>query len=164
LRAFFNGFASAYYPDIAMCNEHCLPELGYPVGDHFKSSDEAQVACWLRLMFIREDGEDLVLGQALPRDWLSDGRVCEIERAPTHFGSMGLRVASHAAEDHIDVTLTPPDRNPPRRIILRLRHPESRPLKSVVVNGALHSNFDPQMEWIVLPGSLTGPQQILARY
>jgi hypothetical protein len=164
LRAFFNGFASAYYPDIAMCNEHCLPELGYPMGDHFKSSDEAQVAYWLRLMFIREDGEDLVLGQALPRDWLRDGEVCGIERAPTHFGPMGLRIASHAAESYIDVTLTPPDRNPPRRIFVRLRHPESSPLKSVIVNGAPHSDFDPQMEWIVLPGSLTGPQEILARY
>ena len=164
LRAFFNGFTSAYYPDIAMCNEHCLPELGYPVGDHFKSSDEAQVAYWLRLMFIREDGEDLVLGQALPRDWLSDGRVCEIERAPTHFGPMGLRIASHAADDHVDVRLTPPERNPPRRILLRLRHPECKPLRSVTVNGAPHSDFDPVMEWIALPGSLTGPQEILARY
>ncbi len=36
LRAYFNGFASAFYPEIRMCNEHSNPELGYPAGDHFK--------------------------------------------------------------------------------------------------------------------------------
>jgi len=30
IRAYFNGFASAFYPEIRMCNEHSLPELGYP--------------------------------------------------------------------------------------------------------------------------------------
>jgi hypothetical protein len=29
LRAYFNGFASAFYPEIRMCNEHSKPELGY---------------------------------------------------------------------------------------------------------------------------------------
>ncbi|HPY51666.1 MAG TPA: hypothetical protein PLO68_17490, partial [Sedimentisphaerales bacterium] len=71
LRAYFNGFASAFYPEIRMCNEHSLPELGYPRGDHFKSSDEAQSTYWLRLMFVREAGPNLYLGQAIPRYWLS---------------------------------------------------------------------------------------------
>lgn len=164
LRAFFNGFASCYYPDIAMCNEHCLPELGYPMGDHFKSSDEAQVAYWLRLMFVREDGEDLVLGQALPRDWLRDGRICEIERAPTYFGPVSLRIMSQAADDRIVVRFVPPDRNPPRRVLVRLRHPEGKPLRSATVNGAPFSDFDPGLEWIVLSGSRAGTQDIVARY
>ena len=49
-----------------MCNEHSLPELGYPAGDHFKTSDEAQSTYWLRLMFVHEQGSDLYLGQAHP--------------------------------------------------------------------------------------------------
>ncbi|MEN6425225.1 MAG: hypothetical protein ABFE13_07675, partial [Phycisphaerales bacterium] len=56
IRAYFNGFASAFYPEIRMCNEHSLPELGYPRGDHFKTSDEAQSTYWLRLMFVNEQG------------------------------------------------------------------------------------------------------------
>ncbi|MGQ9652249.1 MAG: hypothetical protein ACUVXJ_19315, partial [Phycisphaerae bacterium] len=67
VRTYFNSLASAYYPEIRMCNEHSLPELGYPAGDHFKSSDEAQSNYWLRLMFVHEDGENLILGQAIPR-------------------------------------------------------------------------------------------------
>ena len=62
IRAYFNGFASAFYPEIRMCNEHSLPELGYPAGDHFKTSDEAQSTYWLRLMFVNEQGGDLYLG------------------------------------------------------------------------------------------------------
>ena len=73
LRAYFNGFASAFYPEIRMCNEHSNPELGYPAGDHFKSSDEANLTYWLRLMFVREQGDDLYLGQAIPRYWLAQG-------------------------------------------------------------------------------------------
>ena len=36
LRAYFNGFTAAYFPQVQMCNEHALPELGYPAGDFFK--------------------------------------------------------------------------------------------------------------------------------
>jgi hypothetical protein len=53
LRAYFNAFASAFYPEIRMCNEHSLPELGYPAGDHFKSSDEAQEAAESLTEFLR---------------------------------------------------------------------------------------------------------------
>jgi len=52
-----------------MFNEHSLPELGCPAGDHFKTSDEAQSTYWLRLMFVSEQGRDLYLGQAIPRDY-----------------------------------------------------------------------------------------------
>src|SRR5690606_16221444 len=35
IRSYFNAFASAYEPAVRMCNEHSLPELGWPAGDHF---------------------------------------------------------------------------------------------------------------------------------
>jgi hypothetical protein len=79
LRAFSNGFASGFYPETTMLNEHSKPELGYPAGDHFKTSDEAQVTRWLRLMFVREAGDELNLGQAIPRYWLGDGNKIAIE-------------------------------------------------------------------------------------
>jgi len=164
LRAYFNAFASAFYPEIRMCNEHSLPELGYPAGDHFKSSDEAQSTWWLRLMFIHERGGDLYLGQALPRYWLSDGRTVGIERAATHYGPMSLKIASNAAAGRIVATLTPPSRNPPRNIYLRFRHPEGRRFESVTLNGQPYDRFDTAREWVILPGTLAGPQEIAARY
>lgn len=165
LRAFFNGFASGFYPETRMLNEHAKPELGYPVGQHFKASDEAQVTYWLRLMFVREAGEDLYLGQAIPRYWLRDGNEIGIRRAATYFGPMSLvyRPSSRRAGT-IEVQLDPPKRNPPKTIYLRLRHPEEKPIKTVAVNGKPYTNFDVKKEWIVLPGDLKSHQTITIAY
>jgi hypothetical protein len=165
LRAYFNGFASAFYPEIRMCNEHCLPELGYPRGDHFKSSDEAQSTYWLRLMFVNdEQGPDLYLGQAIPRYWLAHGNQIGIQRAATHFGPLSLHYDSQAANGTIRVILDPPTRNQPQTIYLRLRHPQAKPLQSVLVNGQAHDKFERDKEWIILPGTLQGRQEVVARY
>ncbi len=163
LRAFFNGFASAFYPEIRMCNEHSLPELGYPRGDHFKSSDEAQVTYWLRLMFINERKDALYLGQAIPRAWLAAGKAASIANAATHFGPMSLSYQS--IDDHrIEVTLEPPKRNPPKTIYLRIRHPKKKPIQSIVCNDKPWTDIDKDNEWIVLPGRLDTPQKILVHY
>jgi hypothetical protein len=164
IRAYFNGLASAFYPEIRMCNEHSLPELGYPAGDHFKSSDESQSTSWLRLMFVNEQGDDLYLGQAIPRYWLADGSTIGIERAASHFGPLSLRYESHAAEGKVNVTLEPPARNRPKTIYVRIRHPQAKPLQSVLVNGKSYDKLDREKEWIILPGTLEGRQEIIAQY
>jgi hypothetical protein len=165
LRAFFNGFASAFYPETKMLNEHSKPELGYPAGDHFKTSDEAQVTCWLRLMFVREAGEDLYLGQAIPRYWLREGNEIGIRNAATHFGPMSLAYQSSAHRGKtITVQFDPPRRNPPKTIYLRLRHPEAKPIKNVTINGKPYDKIDVQKEWIVLPGALNSHQTIVVTY
>ena len=164
LRAYFNGFASAFYPEIRLCNEHSLPELGYPAGDHFKTSDEAQSTYWLRLMFVNERGADLYLGQAIPRYWLADGNRIGIERAASNFGPLSLVYESCAAVGEVRITFDPPSRNRPQAIYLRIRHPQEQPLKSVLVNGKPYDKIDRAKEWIVLPGSLEGRQEILVRY
>jgi hypothetical protein len=164
LRAYFNAFASAFYPEIRMCNEHSLPELGYPRGDHFKTSDEAQSTYWLRLMFVHEQGQDLYLGQAIPRYWLKHGTSVGIKHAATYFGPLSLRITSKARDGEIRATLVPPERNPPQRIYLRLRHPQAKPIRAVTLNGREYGRFDTRREWIVLPGTLKGIQEVVARY
>jgi hypothetical protein len=164
VRAYFNGLASAFYPEIRMCNEHSLPELGYPAGDLFKTSDEAQSNYWLRLMFVNEQGPDLYLGQAIPRYWLNDGSKIGIRRAATHFGPMSVRYESQAGKGSIKVTLDPPTRNQPRTIYVRIRHPQSKPLKTVLLNGQPYNKLDRDKEWIILPGTLKGPQEIAGLY
>ncbi len=164
LRAYFNPFASAFYPEIRMCNEHSLPELGYPRGDHFKTSDEAQSTFWLRLMFVHEQGDELFLGQAIPRYWLAQNRTVGIERAASYFGPLSLRMTPNADASEIKVVLVPPMRNPPKTIYLRLRHPLEKSIQSVTVNGRKYDRFDAAKEWIVLPGNLEGAQEIGVRY
>jgi hypothetical protein len=164
LRAYFNGFTAAYFPQVQMCNEHALPELGYPAGDFFKTSDEAQSTYWLRLMFIRENGGDLYLGQAIPRYWLSDGKNIGIEHAASYFGPLSLQIKSESDKGQIIALFNPPERNSPKNIYLRLRHPDSKPIKSVTVNGKSYNNFDTDKEWIILPGNIQGLQELVAHY
>lgn len=164
LRAYFNGFASAFYPEVMMCNEHSNPELGYPAGDHFKTSDESNVTYWLRLMLIAEERPDLYLGLAIPRYWLRAGQKVAIERAPTYYGLMSMVISSKVDQGRIEVDLAPPQRNPPRTIYLRLRHPEEKTIRRVEVNGHEHRDFDPKREWLVLPGKLDGSQRIVVYY
>ncbi|HOA75380.1 MAG TPA: hypothetical protein PL151_00010 [Phycisphaerae bacterium] len=164
VRAYFNSFASGFYPETRMLCEHALPELGYWRGDHFKSSDEAQSTYWLRLMFVREEGSDLYLGQAIPRYWLADGRGASIERAASEFGPLSLAYQPDIAAGRIKATLVPPTRNAPETIYLRFRHPEEKRMTRVTVNGQPYDRFDAEKEWVILPGALQGVQEVTAEY
>jgi hypothetical protein len=165
LRAYFNAFASCYYPDTQMMCEHPLPDLGDFRGDHYKSSDEANSNYWLRLMFIEDDRGDgiLRLGMALPRAWLADGARPAIERAPTRFGSMSLRYESHAAQGRVLASVDLPARRAPTRILLRIRHPDAARPRRVEVNGQPWAQFDPDKEWVDLTGQ-SGKVQVAAFY
>lgn len=150
LRAYFNAFAVSYFPDTRMMTEHALPNIGDWRGDHYKSSDESNSTYWLRMMFILEKGDDLWLGAAIPRYWLNEGRRCGIENAATYFGPMSVRYESQIAEGRIEMTVDPPRRNPPKRILVRFRHPEGRRMTRCEVNGKDYIQFDPVKELVVL--------------
>jgi hypothetical protein len=164
LRAYFNSFAAGFFPEVRMLNEHALPELGYWFGDHFKTSDEAQSTYWLRLMFVREQGDELYLGQAIPRYWLADGTGAGIERSASEFGPLSLKYEPDIAAGRIKAILSPPTRNAPKTIYLRFRHPESKRITSVTVNGQDHAQFDADKEWVILPGTLNGTQEVVVTY
>ena len=149
LRALFNAAAAYYYPDTRMITEHALT-LGEWRGDHYKSSDEANVAGWLRYLFVREEGDDLILGQAVPREWLAPGNRVGIRNAATHFGPMS--VFYEAEDDAITARVDAPRRNPPHSIRLRFRPPHARPIDSCAVNGRPCAEFD--AEWVYLPGDI----------
>jgi hypothetical protein len=164
IRTYFNAFAAYFYPENRMINEHALPELGYPRGDHFKSSDEANSTFWLRLMFIHEFEGDLYLGRAIPRYWLRDGEKIGVERAATYYGPMEVRYESRASEGEIEAVFTPPERNRPEKIYVRFRHPEKKRLQSVTVNGGEWTEFDAEKEWVVLPGAMEGEVKVVGNY
>lgn len=163
LRAFFNGFASAFRPDTTMLVEHPLPELHGVWGDHFKTSDEAQATHWLRLMFCQESGEDLFIGRGMPRYWLRDGCRAALTDIVTWFGKMSVAYTSMADSGRICLELNPPLRNPPRRLFIRFRHPEKIPLKRMTVDGREWPHVEPQREWAVMPPP-EKPVVIIAHY
>jgi len=118
-------------------------------GDHFKSSDESNCTGWLRYLFVREENEKtLLIGQAVPRDWLKPGKHCGIEKTATWFGPVSVLYTG--GDQEITCQLKGPMRNPPREIRLRFRHPQEKSLASVTVNGKSWKKFSG--EWVTLPG------------
>lgn len=151
LRSLFNAQAASYFPDVRMNTEHALPFLDDWRGDHFKSSDEANCAGWLRQLFVREENEDvLVIGQAIPREWLTAGRQCGLRNTATWFGPSSIRYTG--ADNAIEADLEGPRRNPPKRLRVRFRDPRQRPIAAVNVNGQPWRRFDG--EWVDLPGDI----------
>jgi hypothetical protein len=159
LRALFNAEAAQYFPDERMNTEHALPALGDWRGDQYKSSDESNVAGWLRYLFVREEGDKLLLGQAVPREWLKAGQRCGIERTGTYFGPASVVFAS--GDNQITATLDTPRRNPPKEVRLRFREPGGRALSAVQVNDKPWKKF--KGEWVELPGDI-GATTVVARY
>ena len=109
---------------------HAFPE-GIFYGRRFAWSDTiphatgaANFAFLLRHALVHERGDELHLLLGAPDGWLEDGREILIERAPTHFGTMSLRL--RGTRTGVEIKLDPPRRQPPSRIILHL--PRSRPL------------------------------------
>ena len=81
-------------------------------------------AIMLRHMLVHEAGDELHLLSAVPDWWLGEGKEIRVARLPTHFGPMGLTVCGTAKG--VKITLNPPKRSAPKRIVLHL--PASRPL------------------------------------
>jgi hypothetical protein len=164
LRAYFNPFSAGFDPTLRMLCEHQLPELGYFLGDHYKTSDEAQSTYWLRLMFVAELDGRLHLGRGLPRYWLRDGETIGIKEASTYFGKTSYEIRSKVKEGKIEMSLDPPSRNPTRGIVVRLRHPESKPIRRVTINSRNWQDFDAAQGDIRLPGTTSGHTEIVAAY
>ena len=159
LRALFNALAACHFPDVHMNTEHALPELGDWRGDHFKTSDESNVCGWLRQLFVREDGDVLLVGQAVPREWLKAGATCGIQRAETYFGRVS--VLYRGGDHEITAQIDGPRRDPPKRIRLRFRAPGEKPIQEVRIDGRAERLF--KSDWVELPGNV-GTVEVIARY
>lgn len=150
LRALYNDFAVSYYPDVKAFTEW-VPTLGIGGGPFFKTSDEAAFLTWLRLLLVRESGDRLYLNSGAPREWFRPGNTIEVEGAASFFGELSFRVDSRAEQGFIQAAVSLPQRERPREVTLRLRHPEGRKIARVELNGHDWSRFDRDRETISLP-------------
>ena len=76
-----------------------------------------------------------------------------VDDAPSRFGRLSYRIESHAAQGWIEASIKPPTRDMPKHVILRLRHPQGKPMHAVQVDGKPHHEFDPQRECVRLKPS-----------
>lgn len=129
------------------------------------SSDGAWFELFRNLLIREFETNSLLLGQATPRAWLEDGKTIDIRQAPTHFGPVDFHLASAANANriHAAVTLGPSSWRP-STLLLRLRHPEKKPLRAVTVNGASWSDFNPAQEWVRIPNPEAAHYEVIASY
>ncbi len=114
----------------------------------------------LRALLIREDGDELRLGEAIPRPWLEPGKTVGAMAAPTEFGEVSYHIHPQA-DGSMKVHLDPPHRRIPSKILLTLREPDRRRIASV--NTASGSRVQFSGEMIVLPKPST-PLDLVVRF
>ncbi len=147
LRGFYNTLASIADPQTLTFQE----ELDFGGGQPNKTHEEAWFFHQLRDMLVMELDAELHLARGTPRRWLKGGQEISVQHAPTYFGQVSYRIRPSPDSQSITAEIELPTEQPPARTILRLRHPDQKPLKAVKVNGQSWKKFDVKTESIELP-------------
>jgi hypothetical protein len=137
VRSYFNTLAVMLNPEVLTLWEHF-----HHSGAWDKTHETGYFLHQTRTMLVAERGDQLWLAPFIPSDWLRDGQTLTVSNAPTQFGPVSYQIASHLAEGCIRATILPPLRRMPSRIILRLRTPESSPIRFARLNGKPYADLD----------------------
>ena len=158
IRSYFNTLASLVNTETMWFWEHF-----HAGGAWNKTHETGYFLQQTRLMLVMERGDELWLAPFVTSNWMKEGMRVAVRNAPTRFGPVAYRITSHVNHGGIEAEIFPPTRTAPREIVIRLRHPEGRPIKSVTVNGESHADFDADKEVVrVKPGP--GKIDIVARF
>jgi hypothetical protein len=160
IRAFYSYMACAFSHSALEPVEH-----RWTHGQYFgpPSTDGAWFELY-RNMLLRETGDDtLLIAQASPRRWLAEGQKIEVERAPTYFGPVSYRIESQVRSGRLLAEVAFAAERRPRTLLVRLRHPEGKLLRSVTVDGRSWSDFDAGKEWVRIPNP-AAKHSIVASY
>jgi hypothetical protein len=161
IRTFYSTMASGFSHSVLEPVEH-----RWTHGQYFgpPSTDGAWFELYRHLLIHERDDHSLLLGQAVPRKWLESGKRIEIERAPTLYGTLSATLESQVSSGRIVATIQMPGRSKPKSLLVRLRHPERRPMRYVTVNGATWKDFDATKEWVRVNEPAAGKYEIVVRY
>lgn len=146
LRSMLNQYAVDIMPGEYTFREHTT------AGPPDKLFEEACFLERLRMMLVMEEGNTLWLARATPRAWLEQGKRIAVRNAPTHFGPVSYEIVSDVEHACLVATVNLPSRNPPREVVLVLRHPASAAIAAVKVNGQDWTDFDAAQGWVRLHG------------
>ncbi len=116
-----------------------------------------------RNLLVMEEGPSLWIARGTPRPWLESGKRISVKNAPTYFGPAACEIVSDSNAGAITATLEIPSRQPPKTVLLRLRHPQQKPIRGVTVNAQAWNGFNPDKEVIELAG-LTGKVVVVASF
>ena len=158
IRAYFNAIPALLNRETMTFWEHFHNQ-----GAWNKTHETGSFLSQSRMMFVVEHGDELWLAPCVTSNWLQDGQAISIRNAPTGFGPVSYTITSHVAQGFIEASVTPPTRDAAKAIVIRVRHPEGRRMKSVTVNGQAHTDFDAEREIVRLKGD-AGEVKVRAEY
>ncbi|MCS7310150.1 MAG: hypothetical protein NZ741_08015 [Armatimonadetes bacterium] len=150
---FFNAWCACYREEVNAMVEHPSPVLGYSNAAHFKTSDEANAVSWLRAMFVYADEQVLHFGRALPREWFRTGKPIATTGVCTRYGKVSVSYHSGGYPRWLSAEVDLSLRASPPKTLVRFRHPDGLPIRSVRVNGVVHERFDPQRGDVDITGN-----------
>jgi hypothetical protein len=157
LRSMLNQYAVDIMPGEYTFREHTT------TGPPDKLFEESCFLERFRMMLVMEEGDVLWLARATPRAWLEQGKRVAVRNAPSYFGPVGYELVSDVEHGRLEATVALPSRNPPREVVLVLRHPASAAIAAVRVNGKDWIDFDAARGWVRLHG-LSGQVRVAVRW
>ena len=87
----------------------------------------------LRNLMVCEEGDSLVIGDGIPRAWLQPNQRVAFKEAPTEFGPASCTIDA-LSDGTARVSVDPPTRRTPERIVIRLRDAQKRRIASVTTS------------------------------
>jgi hypothetical protein len=131
-------------PPNSAANSHFLSMLRYMLVQDWDLDDDGKPDT-LRLAFVT------------PKRWLEDGKGFKLERAPTAWGQVSLKMESHLSKGEVVAEVDLPTRNTGEKILLRARVPDGW---KVVLAQAGAAKLKPDEKGTVDISSLKGKQTI----
>lgn len=119
-------------PLFTWCEERG-PEPGssHCTGDRQHLWTPVAVVRHIRDTLVREEGTELRLALATPREWLGSGEPVGVSNAPTHFGPVSYTMRYDAATHTVSGEVTFPRRSPAEAVTLYLRLPDGLKVKAL---------------------------------
>jgi hypothetical protein len=158
IRSYFNAI-----PTLVNAENLSFCEHFNNYGAWNKTHETGWFLCQTEIMFVQERGDELWLAPFVTTHWMNDGQTVSVRNAPTRFGKVGYTINSAVAKGQIVAVVELPAKCTAKKVVLRLRHPEGKPMQSVTVTGKPHADFDPKNETITLEPT-EGKLTIQAQY
>jgi len=111
-----------YLPPNSAANANFLQQFRYLLVQDYDLNDDGRA-------------ETLRLGFAPPRGWMKNGSRIRVTNAPTEFGDVSYTIESAIKDGRVNAEVTIPERNPPEKVLLRLRLPNGAKVESAESNG-----------------------------
>ncbi|MBC7327929.1 NPCBM/NEW2 domain-containing protein [bacterium] len=147
IRSYFNAIPSLLNRENLSFWEHF-----HNMGAWNKTHETGWFLVQTRHMFLVERGKELWLAPFLPSYWLKDGERIAVSNAPSYFGRVNYEIESFVKQGYIVAKISLDLENFPDKLAIRLRHPEGKKIKKVLVNGKEHKDYDAERECVFLQG------------